>query len=280
MLGLVLALAASAPHAAAAGHPAAPRALVERPMVARIAAPEADQGVAAGRRVVYAVSNREIGEYDKRTGRRLRHWEGDPAHFRHMNSCTLVGRDLVCAASNYPDTPMRSMVELFDTRTLTHRRTVPLDGFPGSLTVLTRHGGHWWAVFANYDGKGGEPGRGHRDTLLVEMTGGFREVRRFRFPDSVLERFAPKSCSGAQWGRDGLLYVTGHDRPELYALRVPPAGAAADSAELAHVATYAIPTNGQAIDWDPVRPDLLWSIERDRREMVASPVDRAAPLPR
>ncbi|MGE4411443.1 MAG: hypothetical protein AB7D33_12830 [Sphingobium sp.] len=258
MLGLALVLAASAPQAA---------------ITERIAAPEANQGVAAGRKVVYAISNHEIGEYDKRTGKRLRHWEGDPAHFRHMNSCTLVSRDLVCAASNYPATPMRSMVELFDTRTLTHSRTIALDGFPGSLTVLTRHKGRWWAVFANYDSQSGATGRDHRDSLLVELDRNFREIRRFHFPASVLERFAPRSCSGAQWGKGGLLYVTGHDRPELYALRVPEKGT-----QLAHVATYAIATNGQAIDWDPEQPDLLWSIERSTREMVAARVDLKAPL--
>ena len=258
MLGLALVLAASAPQAAIAE---------------RIAAPEARQGVAAGQRVVYAVSNHEIGEYDKKTGKLLRHWEGDPVRFKHMNSCTLVSHDLVCAASNYPDSPMRSMAELFDTRTLTHRKTVPLDGFPGSLTVLTRHRDHWWAVFANYDGRGSVAGRNHRDTLLVELDPDFHEIRRFHFPASVLDRFAPRSCSGAQWGRDGLLYVTGHDRPELYAIRVPEKGT-----DLEHVATYAIPTNGQAIDWDPVQPDLLWSIERSTQEMVASRVDlKAAP---
>lgn len=239
----------------------------------RIAAPEADQGVAAGDRVVYAISNREIGAYDKATGRRVDHWEGDAAHFRHMNSCTLDGRALVCAASNYPDVPQRSMVEVFDAAPLRHQRTIPLDGFPGSLTVLTRHGGSWWAVFANYDGRGGEPGRDHRATLLVELDAKFREKRRFPFPDSVLDRFAPRSCSGAQWGRDGLLYVTGHDRPEIYAIRVPRTGTT-----LAHVGTYAMATNGQAIDWDPKQPGLLWSIERNTREMVASPVDLSHPL--
>ncbi|MFT3967400.1 MAG: hypothetical protein QM690_16115 [Sphingobium sp.] len=241
--------------------------------VDRIAAPEANQGVAAGASHVYAISNHEIGKYDKATGKRVDHWEGDPRHFRHMNSCTLVKRELVCAASNYPDVPHASMIELFDTGKLRHKRTIPLNGFPGSLTVLTRHGGSWWAVFANYDGKGGEAGRDHRDTLLVELDDRYREKRRFHFPDSLLERFAPKSCSGAQWGRDGLLYVTGHDRPELYAIRV-----AATGTDLTHVATYAIPTNGQAIDWDPVRPDTLWSIERATKEMVASKLDLSQPL--
>jgi len=256
---LSLLLAASAPQAAA---------------VHRLPAAEANQGVAAGRRYVYAISNHEIGKYDKRTGARVLHWEGDPARFRHMNSCTLVKRELVCAASNYPDTPHQSMVELFDADSLKHKRTIPLEGFPGSLTVFTRHAGRWWAVFANYDGRGGVAGRDHSETLLVELDDGMHELRRFHFPATVLDRFAPRSCSGAAWGRDGLLYVTGHDRPELYAIRVPAKGTT-----LAHVATYAIPTNGQAIDWDPAGRDLLWSIERGQRVMVASPVSRSALLP-
>lgn len=232
----------------------------------RIPASEANQGVAAGMRFVYAISNHEIGKYDKRTGERVRHWEGDPAHFKHMNSCSLVGRALACAASNYPDVPQHSMVEFFDADTLDHQRTVALGDFPGSLTVLTRHGGSWWAVFANYDDRGGAPGRDHRATLLVELDGKFREKRRFTFPEAVLARFAPKSCSGGSW-KGGLFYVTGHDRPELYALRVPAKG---NVLEL--VATYAIPTQGQAIDWDPDAPATLWSIERKAREMVATPI--------
>ena len=238
----------------------------------RIPASEANQGVAAGTRYVYAISNHEIGKYDKRTHKRVAHWEGDPAHFQHMNSCDVVARELVCAASNYPDVPQHSMVEFFDADTLAHKRTRMLADFPGSLTVFNRHDGHWWAVFANYDGRGGAPGRDHRATLVVELDNEMRELRRFTFPDSVLERFAPKSCSGAQW-RGDLLYVTGHDRPELYAMRIPKRGNV-----LEHVATYAIPTDGQAIDWDPARPGVLWSIERKTREMVASPIDFSAPL--
>ncbi|MBC9034451.1 hypothetical protein IAG41_18845 [Sphingomonas sp. JC676] len=232
----------------------------------RIPASEANQGVAAGLHFIYAISNHEIGKYDKRTGKRVLHWEGDPAHFKHMNSCSLIGRELACAASNYPDVPQHSMVEFFDADTLRHMRTVPLGAFPGSLTVLTRHGLSWWAVFANYDDRGGAPGRDHRATLLVELDGKFHEKRRFTFPEAVLERFAPKSCSGGSWKGD-LLYVTGHDRPELYALRVPAKG---NVLEL--VATYPIPTNGQAIDWDPFEPATLWSIERKTREMVATPI--------
>jgi len=36
------------------------------------------------------------------------------------------------------------------------------------------------------------------------------------------------------------------------------------------VATVPIPTNGQAVTWDPVQPRTLWSIERKAREVAAS----------
>ena len=45
--------------------------------------------------------------------------------------------------------------------------TVGMTKIFGSLTALDRHDGKWWAVFAHYDGKGGEPGRDHRYTMLA-----------------------------------------------------------------------------------------------------------------
>ncbi len=98
----------------AAPPPSLPAAIVERH---RFAAPEARQGAVADRRFVYAIGNSEIALYDKASGRRVRHWQGDPARFPHLNSC-IVRRRLVCAGSNYPAVPMRSMVVWFDRRTL------------------------------------------------------------------------------------------------------------------------------------------------------------------
>lgn len=229
--------------------------------LATIAAPEANQGVAAGRDHVYAIDNSAIGKYDKRTGKRVAAWSGDPERFKHLNSCAVVQAELVCAASNYPDVPMTSTIEIFDARTLRHKRTRDLGRQHGSLTVLDRHRGRWWAVFANYDGRGGEPGRDHRATVLVELDDKFQTLRVIRFPEAVLARFAPRSCSGGTWGRDGLFYASGHDRREVYALRLGTSG-------LEHVATLPVPTPGQAIDWDPAAPRTLWSIDRQRRLLV------------
>lgn len=234
--------------------------------LAAIPAPEARQGVAADRSHVYAIDNSIIAKYDRVSGRRIAEWRGDPALFPHLNSCAVVKTELVCAASNYPAVPMASSIEIFDTRTLRHKRTISLGRMYGSLTALDWHQGQWWAVFANYDAKGGEPGRDHRFTTLVKMDASFRPLESWLFPDAVLARFAPKSCSGAAWGADGLLYVSGHDKPEVYALRLPDAGATLDL-----VATLPVPTPGQAIDWDPSER-LLWSIDRAERRIVATPI--------
>ena len=228
----------------------------------RLPAPEAHQGVAATASSVYAVDNSQVARYDRANGRRVALWQGDSVRFPHINSCAPQGRELVCAGSNYPAVPMRSYVVRLDAETLAFRAERALPDAPGSLTWLDWHAGHWWAGFAHYDGKGGAPGHDHRDTIVVRYTRDFAERGRWRFPDAVLTRFAPRSTSGGVWGSDGLLLVTGHDRPELYALRVP-----ARPGTMTLVATVATPTEGQAIGR---ASDRLWSIDRDRAELVES----------
>lgn len=242
--------------------------------VDRFPAAEARQGVVADDRFVYAVSNSEIGKYDRRTRARVAHWQGDSRQFRHMNSCILQRRKIVCAASNYPEVPQASSIEWFDAGTLRHLSSRSLGPGRGSLTWLDWHDGSWWACFANYDNKGGEPGRDHRLTTLVRFDRDFIEQGAWLFPPEVLERFAPYSSSGGIWRDDGLLYVTGHDRPEAYALRVPQAGST-----LEYVATIAIPTGGQAIAWDANSRDRIWSIERKTREAVLSELPRLGAAP-
>jgi hypothetical protein len=239
--------------------------------VARFSAEEAKQGVVADDRYVYAISNAEIGKYDRRTGKRVAKWQGDPKLFKHMNSCILQGRFIVCAASNYPEVPMASSVEWFDAGKMAHVRTRSLGPGRGSLTWLDWHDGSWWACFANYDGKGGEAGRDHRLTTLVRYSPDFVEQGAWLFPAQVLERFAPYSSSGGVWGADGLLYVTGHDRPEMYALRLPAAGSI-----LELVATVDIPAEGQAIAWQRGGKRILWSIQRKTREAIAVKVPAIA----
>jgi hypothetical protein len=262
----MIATSAGGAQEVAAPTPAAVPELSAAQPVERWTAEEARQGVAADARFFYPMTNNRIGKYDKKTGKRMAQWEGPRALYPHMNSCVVEGTQLICAASNYPAVPMSSAVEIFDTATLKHVRSIALPPLPGSLTWIERRGKDWYAGLANYPADhGGEPGRDHRWTLLVRLDAEFRPTASWHFPDSVLARFAPMSCSGGSWGDDGLLYVTGHDRPELYALRLPEAGTV-----LEHVATIPLPTGGQAIAWDRSARRTLWSLDRQTRNVVAS----------
>ena len=237
------------------------------PVSLRMSAAEAHQGAASDGTYLYAIDNDRIGNYRIATGEKVAQWQGERGLFPHMNSCTVVGAELVCAAANYPSVPQTSAVEVVETSTLKHARSISLGFGPGSLTVMDRHDGKWWAVFANYEGKGGEPGRDYQYTVLVRMDDQFRAEASWAFPEAVLARMAPKSCSGLSWGDDGLIYATGHDRPEIYAMRLPEAGS-----RLELVDTIGIATPGQAIDWDPKVKRRLWSIGRGLSEVVASEI--------
>lgn len=239
-------------------------ALAMAQTLSRFPADGANQGVAVDAAAIYAIDNSRIVKYRRADGARLRSWTGDPASFPHLNSCAVIGREMVCASSNYPATPMASTVLVFDPETLMHLRTIPMGRQPGSLTWVDRRDGAWWACFANYDGRGGERGRDHTQTTLVKFDDAWKAQAAWTFPAEVLARFKPRSASGGAWGSDGRLYVTGHDLPELYVLELPKTGSV-----LRLVATIQVPVEGQAIAFDRDRPGVLYGISRARREVVA-----------
>jgi hypothetical protein len=244
--------------------PVAAQGQLAAEVLRRYPAPEATQGVAVDARHFYAVANSRIAKYDRKTGLKVAEWSGDRSRFPHINSCEVIGKELVCAASNFPETPMTSSVEIFDPVKMVHLRTVSLGQQIGSLTWVDRKDGVWWAAFANYEGKGGEPNRGSAHTQLVKFDDAWRRLEAWSFPASVAERFRPMSSSGGGWGPDGLLYVTGHDHPELYVLRLPKGGSKLD-----HLATIAAPIEGQAIALDRSADRALFGISRPKREVVA-----------
>ena len=231
--------------------------------IRRIPAPEARQGVAVGPNDVYAVANWTIARYDRKTRERRAIWEGGPARFPHINSCALFKAELVCAASNFPAVAQGSSGEVFDPVSLAHERTVSLGLGTGSLTWVDWRDGHWWAMFANYDAKGGEAPRDHRHTTLVKFDTEWRRTESWALPKTILDRIAPMSISGGGFRSDGSLWLSGHDHPELYVVSLPKGGATLD-----HVATVAMEAEGQAIDWDESRPDILWGISRKERSML------------
>lgn len=265
MLASLFVSAALLQTATASAAPVPERAATTRQAetVRRYAA-NASQGVAVGPADVYAVSNFRITRYDKKTGEQKAEWVGDKVRFPHVNSCALIAKELVCASSNFPGTPHVSTVEVFDPVTVAHKRSVSLGLGTGSITWVDRKDGFWWAMFANYDGKGGEAPRDHRSTVLVKFDDQWRRLEAWALSPTILSRIAPMSISGGGWGPDGRLYLSGHDHTELYVVRIPAGGGVLD-----HLETLGMDAEGQAIDWDESEPGMLYGITRKTREILA-----------
>jgi hypothetical protein len=232
--------------------------------VRRVRAAEARQGVAADSGFLYAIDNRRIGKYDKRTGARVGGWEDVPGgRFHHLDSGVVVEGRLYAAHSNYPDLPMVSSIEIWDAATLRHVGSHSFGIHAGSATWVDRHDDAWWVLFANYETEGGEPGRGVEWTVLERFDDDWRRTGGWTLPAALVARLRPFSNSGGVWAADDRLYLTGHDDRELYVVRLPSAGA-----ELDWVETIRGTTPGQGIALDPALPNTLYGIDRASAEIV------------
>jgi hypothetical protein len=236
----------------------------------RFPAAEAGQGVVADAEFLYALNNHTIAKYKKTGGERVALWEGgSDGPIIHMNAGVVFGGQLYCAHSNYPTVPMLSSVEIFDTATLKHVASHSFGRTDGSLTWLDRRDGKWIACFVHYGKRGGEPGRGPEWTQIVEFDDDWRRSGGWSLPADLVVHIGPRgySVSGGAFGPRGLLYVTGHDHPELYVLAFPSAGSS-----LKWIATIPITTEGQAFGWDPTNPEILYTIGRKTREVIVGRV--------
>jgi hypothetical protein len=232
--------------------------------VRRFHAAEANQAVAVDTNFFYAIDDAEIGKYDKRSGERVLGWKDTTGRHMHLNSGIVLDGELYCANSNYPETPMVSSLEVFETDRLTHTRSVPLPQRIGSATWVDRTDDAWWVTFANYAGKGGEPGKGPETTMLVRFDRQWQQRESWTFPQAVVSRWGVMSSSGGTWIPGKGLYTTGHDARELYVLALPASGH-----ELTLKAIVPFESAGQGIAVD--RGDqLLYSIQRKTREVIVS----------
>lgn len=213
--------------------------------VRRIPAPEADQGAALSNTHIYAVDNSVIGKYDLKTGAKVAVYEDKERLLRHMNSCLIVEAKLMCANSNYSQLPMGSSIEIFDPESMAHVATYSLGLMDeGSLVWFDRMTGGWLVGFAHYDGEKGTGFKDHTYASVITMDDEWRRTGGWLFPESVMARMAPHAASGGAIGPDGLLYVMGHDRPEMYVFAKPERGPV-----LEHVATIAVEAEGQAFSF-------------------------------
>ncbi len=226
---------------------------------------KASQGVAVDSKHFYAISNTEITKHDKETGVQIAMWEANPkdaaqAHFKHMNSGTVIDGKLYAAHSRFPIAPNENTIEIFalDGENLKYESTIRMPSDHGSLTWIDKkNDDSWWMCYAVY----GKPE--NRKTKLVKYrfeNGIFIEQQTWFFPEETVAKWGASSCSGGSWGSDGYLYVTGHDNAEVHVMEI-------DSKQaLRHIHTQPVPgIFGQAIAWDrSAENTTLWGIVKNK----------------
>lgn len=240
-------------------------------------APEARQGVAVDGAHFYAIVNTAIGKYARDSGRLVARWAGPRGgRIRHLNSCTVIAAELLCANSNHPETPMASSIEWFDTATLAHRRSHPLGLMDeGSLTFVEPLGDGWLMGFAHYSDRTGHSFKPSDFSSLITADAAFRRTGGFTIPPQIRARMAPQAASGGAIGPDGLLYLFGHTLPELYVLGKPTMGP-----ELVHLATIDLDAAGQAFMFVPGEGRRILAIDRPTGTVRQFLLPALPPLPK
>ena len=232
--------------------------------------PEANQAAAVDGEHFYGIGNRTLVKHRKSDGVRVAEWrDGADGAIVHFNAGYVAKNRLILAHSNFPELPMASSLETFDTKTMQPVETHSFGIRLGSLTWAVRHRGFWWACFANYNDKGTTPGFDQRWTYVGQFDDAWHMRQSWLFPQAVVATWGVSSSSGGDWGEDGLLYVTGHDAAELYVLRLPKQGVV-----LEFVTKIAVPFEGQGWAWDKnARGErIIYGISRQRREVVVAKI--------
>lgn len=214
----------------------------------------ARQAVAIDQTSFYTVCNREVNKYSL-AGEWIAGWkESDMEKIKHLNSGIVIDGKLYCAHSNYPESPMASSIEVFDTRTMQHIESISLGIEIGSCTWLIPKEDGWYVFFAHYDNKGKEPEKDATWSQLIAYDKQWVRQRGWTLPKDLLAKTRPNSLSGAVM-IDGKFYCTGHDEQEAYILTIPDRGM-----NLEWSGTINIPFKGQGIAVD--EEGNLWGIDR------------------
>ncbi|NDJ61001.1 MAG: hypothetical protein GYB67_07740 [Chloroflexi bacterium] len=251
------------------------RPVIEAETMALFDSEDANQGVAVDANYFYAVTNSRISKHDKETGERVAQWDGEEEGLiLHLDSGVVVVGLLYASHSNWPEWPMTSSVEVWDTETMEHVDTFSFGIQLGSFTWLDRYDGYWWGTFANYDRiqRGQQTPYGFTyNTQMVKMDDEFQVLEQWAYPRDLLQNFEIMSNSGGSWGPDGYLYITGHDFPRVYVVQLPEAGSL-----LNWVATITVPDiEGQGIAWDRSTDErVLYGIYRPARQVVQTLIPR------
>jgi hypothetical protein len=230
--------------------------------VQRFKAVYADQAVAVDNHHFYAIANNHISKYTLE-GDSITTWhEPNKERIRHINSGIVINDKLYCAHSNFPETPMASSIEIFDTKTLTHLQTISLGIDAGSCTWILPGKNCWYVYFAHYDKNGAQPGYDVSWSQLVQYDLQWKRSQAWILPKELINEIRPHSLSGAVL-IDSVFYCTGHDAKKCYLLAFPPYGM-----RMEWIDTISIPFHGQGIAMDNY--GNMWGIDRKNKFVIKS----------
>lgn len=122
--------------------------------IRKIDAQDAHQGVAVDPDHFYSIDNFSITKHNKTTGEALLQWYGgQDGPIIHLDGGVVFGDILYAPHSNYPQSPITSSVEMWNTTTMQHISSHPLGIYRGSLTWIDQDPATqtWYGTFANYD---------------------------------------------------------------------------------------------------------------------------------
>lgn len=226
---------------------------------------QAKQAVAVDNDFFYVINNRAISKYAKETGLFVATWNDEEKILKHMNSGIVINNKLYCAHSNYPDCPMASSIEIFDTKTLNHIGNHSLGIQYGSATWIDFYQKSWWICYANYTGRGGCESKDNSWTVLVQYDTNWRSIASWILPPELIERFNGRSNSGGCWSKDGKLYLTGHDAAELYVMSLPTRGF---TLKLEKIIPMEAQGQGFAFDQSITDKTVIYGIKRSEKQIV------------
>jgi hypothetical protein len=216
--------------------------------VASFPAPEAYQAATSDDDSVYAIEDRAIAKYDRKSFKLIARSTGT-AH--HLNSGFVWEGTVYCAHT----TPQGiSEIMALHPATMVLRKFKDLSDRPGKITWLVRDAQFWWANFAFY-------GSDNAATYIAKFNEEWQELGQWHYPREVVSDLGRQSISGGVL-LNSLVLVTGHDKKVIYRLKFPTQGQL-----LQFVDAIPSPFPGQGIAIDPVSGGLV-GIDRDRHEVV------------
>ena len=203
----------------------------------RYDAPNATQAVAVDSLYFYTISNSKIIKRKKSDGEIVAEWTGK---LKHLNSGIVIDGKLYCANTNYPELPMASSLEIFDTETLTHIGNHSFGIYIGSFTWIDRWEEDWYIMFVHYENYAQERDKGVAYTTLIQTDSLFRRKSGWTIPKKLVDHLKPTSVSGGTFTKDGQLLLSPHHFEEVYLYQIPKMGY-----ELELIKTIKVPFQGQ-----------------------------------